>query len=198
MVKTTRIFLIIGMIFTFYLIFPLILGIISLKKLNNSDSVEEIRSWGIITLLFVNIVAGILMLNIREEDLEFERRTNYNSDDYDDYDDYDGETSESDNIEIDEYVENINGLLNLLEDEIGNNKRSFMISPPIKVLISMLIMDYGSLSLNEIDEGTNESLFLINTYLVFFNKTINQQATIDNIKELSSNIKNEIEKIKTA
>lgn len=83
MFKTIKFFLIIGMIFTFYLIYPVILGIISIKKLNRSKSVEDLRTWGIISLIFVNVIGGILMLCITQEELDYSRfgsRTYYPND----------------------------------------------------------------------------------------------------------------------
>ncbi|MBU4689834.1 hypothetical protein [Mycoplasma zalophidermidis] len=57
----TKVFLIISIIFGFWLIFPLVLGILALKKLDSNDS-DEILVWGIISLLFVNLISGILMI----------------------------------------------------------------------------------------------------------------------------------------
>lgn len=61
-------FLIIGMVVTFYLIFPVVLGIITIKKIENSEDPEEIRKWGIISLFFVNTLAGILILTYKNKE----------------------------------------------------------------------------------------------------------------------------------
>lgn len=199
MVRTTKVFLIIGMILTFYLIFPLILGLIALSKINNSESVDEIRSWGIITLLFVNIVAGILMLNIREEDLELERkRTGYIREENYYIDFEDEEILVSERITPEQYIEGIIGLTKSLDKVLDNNGKKFLIPSTLKVLVNLSIIDYGYLKRDEREEELNESLFLVNIYLVFFNKNINQKATRKNIQELSNNIKLEINKIKMA
>lgn len=82
MLKNIKIFIIIGMILTFYLVFPIVLGIIVIKKINSSNSVNELRSWSFITLFFISVIAGVLMLNLREED--FIDKSNVSGDDYSD------------------------------------------------------------------------------------------------------------------
>lgn len=57
-----KVFLIIGMVLTFYLIFPIVLGVMTIKKIHSSNDPEEIRNWGIISLIFVNFVGGVLIL----------------------------------------------------------------------------------------------------------------------------------------
>ena len=69
MKTAAKVFLILGIIFSFYLIYPLVLGIIACKKLGNSKDIEEIHNWGIISLILVSIVGGIIMLVMKEEDL---------------------------------------------------------------------------------------------------------------------------------
>ena len=59
MKTVAKVFTIIGMITGFWSILPLIFGAIALKKLKN-DQVTV--GTGVCTLLFVNVVAGIMML----------------------------------------------------------------------------------------------------------------------------------------
>ena len=63
MKKIAKIFIIIGMICGAIAIFPLVLGIIALKKMENG---EMTTGWKIIVLLFVNTIAGILLLCDKE------------------------------------------------------------------------------------------------------------------------------------
>lgn len=64
-----KVFIIIGMIFQCFLIFPLILGIIALKKLNAAKSKAEFPiGWSIVVLLLVNLIAGIVLLVMKDED----------------------------------------------------------------------------------------------------------------------------------
>ncbi len=59
MLKAAKVFVIIGMIFGFWTILPIIFGIMALKTLKSgTKSVGK----GVCTLLFVNTIAGILML----------------------------------------------------------------------------------------------------------------------------------------
>lgn len=59
MKTAARILIIISMICTFYTILPLIFGSIALKKIKND---EVTVGTGVLTLLFVNWIAGILLL----------------------------------------------------------------------------------------------------------------------------------------
>lgn len=69
MKTAAKVFNILGMIFGFYLIFPLVLGIIANKKLNECKDIKSIHNWGIVVLLLVNQISGIIMLFMKEDDL---------------------------------------------------------------------------------------------------------------------------------
>ena len=59
MKTAAKIFVIIGMIFGFWYILPLIFGFKALKKIKND---EVTVGTGVLTLLFVNVIGGILLL----------------------------------------------------------------------------------------------------------------------------------------
>jgi hypothetical protein len=64
-----KVFIIIGMICQCFLIFPLVLGIIALKKLNAAKKKEDFSiGWAIVVLLLVNLIAGIVLLVMKDED----------------------------------------------------------------------------------------------------------------------------------
>lgn len=69
MKQVAKIFIIIGMIVGFFAIIPLIVGIPALKRLDESKSKAELGSYPVLVLLFVNIIAGIIMLVMKDEDL---------------------------------------------------------------------------------------------------------------------------------
>ena len=69
MKTAAKVFLIIGIVFTFYLIYPIVLGVIACKKLEESKDIKEIHNWGIVCLFLVSIIGGIIMLVMKEEDL---------------------------------------------------------------------------------------------------------------------------------
>jgi hypothetical protein len=69
MKTTIKVFIWIGMIFQFFLIFPIIVGVMALKKLDQAKTKEEITGMAVAVLLLVNGVAGILMLVITNQDL---------------------------------------------------------------------------------------------------------------------------------
>lgn len=64
MKTVAKVFIIIGMIAGFYTILPLVFGFIALNKLKKN---EMTTGWKICTLLFVNIIAGIILLVMPEE-----------------------------------------------------------------------------------------------------------------------------------
>lgn len=70
MVKLAKVFIIISMILFFYLIFPIVLGIISIRKLDSVKTVDELLPWGVTTLICVSPIAGILMLCIKQDDID--------------------------------------------------------------------------------------------------------------------------------
>ncbi len=72
MKKITKILIIIGMALEWFLIYPVVLGICAIKKLESAKFKSDLVSWSIITLVFVSPVAGILMLTLRDEDLSDE------------------------------------------------------------------------------------------------------------------------------
>ena len=63
-----KVFIWIGMIFGFYLIFPIIVGVFALKKLDGSTDLKEIHNFGIVTLFFCNFLGGLFMIAIDEKD----------------------------------------------------------------------------------------------------------------------------------
>ncbi|WP_406615075.1 hypothetical protein ACJA25_02565 [Mycoplasmopsis hyopharyngis] len=71
----TKVFLILGMIFGAILIIPLIIGIISYKKLEEAKNKDEILVYGVLSLIFVSKVAGILMLVAFPEKEKIEKAT---------------------------------------------------------------------------------------------------------------------------
>ena len=69
MKKAAKVFLIIGMIGGGYLIFPIILGIFALRRLNRAKSSEDLKVWGILSIFFVSTLGGIFMLCVKDEEL---------------------------------------------------------------------------------------------------------------------------------
>jgi hypothetical protein len=70
-VKTTcKIFIYLSIIFGFYLIVPIIVGVIALEKLDTAKSKEDLKTIGILTLIFCSVIAGILMLCMDNDELK--------------------------------------------------------------------------------------------------------------------------------
>lgn len=64
-----KILIIIGIVCQFYLIYPIILGIIALKKLDKAEKKADFSTgWSVVVLLLVNLIAGILLLIMKDED----------------------------------------------------------------------------------------------------------------------------------
>ncbi len=70
MKTAAKVFIIIGMIFQGILIFPIVIGALALKKLKTATSKSELTAMGVLTLLFVNLIGGILMLCLSDDDLK--------------------------------------------------------------------------------------------------------------------------------
>jgi hypothetical protein len=71
MKKAAKIFLVIGMVLTFFLIYPIVLGIIAYRKLDEENiSRDDLVLWGILSLFFVSPIAGLLILLLKPEDLD--------------------------------------------------------------------------------------------------------------------------------
>ena len=68
MKKCAKVFIILGCVFEAALIFPLVIGVIAYKKLDTVTSKEEITGWAIAVLLLVNLIAGICMLVMTDDD----------------------------------------------------------------------------------------------------------------------------------
>lgn len=69
MKTVAKVFIIIGMICGFYMIFPIILGIIALKKLKAAKCKADFSTgWSVVVLLLVNLIAGILLLVMKDAD----------------------------------------------------------------------------------------------------------------------------------
>lgn len=69
MKTVAKVFIILGMIFQFFLIYPIILGAIVLKKMKTAQKADDLSiGWKIVTLLFVNIIAGIVLLVMKDSD----------------------------------------------------------------------------------------------------------------------------------
>lgn len=64
-----KFFIWIGMLFQFFLIYPIIVGVIALKRLNEAQTKDELMGIGIAVTLLVSTLGGILMLIIKDKDL---------------------------------------------------------------------------------------------------------------------------------
>jgi hypothetical protein len=73
-----KIFIWIGMIFGFFLIYPIIVGIKALKKLETAKEKNDLTRIGILTLLFCNLIAGIVILLMEDSDLNEESQKKIN------------------------------------------------------------------------------------------------------------------------
>lgn len=69
MKKLARAFIILGIVLRFWMIVPIVFGVITLRKLGSAKDARELLGWGVVTLFFVSQIAGILMLIMTDEDL---------------------------------------------------------------------------------------------------------------------------------
>ena len=66
MKTTAKVFIWIGMILQFFLIYPIVIGIFALKKLDNPSSSSDLQTWGLLTVFFCSPIGGILMLSVKD------------------------------------------------------------------------------------------------------------------------------------
>ncbi len=64
-----KVFIWIGMIIQFFLIYPIVLGVLALKKINSATSSNELQTLGIFTTLFCSLLGGVFMLCIKDDEL---------------------------------------------------------------------------------------------------------------------------------
>jgi len=62
--------IIVSMAFGFWLIFPVIIGLKAIKRLQTAEYTLQLGMYPVLVLLFVNVLAGILMLSLKDSDLE--------------------------------------------------------------------------------------------------------------------------------
>ena len=70
MKTASKVFIIISMVFLFWAIVPLVVGIIALNKLNSAKSKDDLVAMGIITIFFCSLLGGIFMLLITDDELQ--------------------------------------------------------------------------------------------------------------------------------
>lgn len=66
----SKVFIILGMVFGIIFIYPLILGIFAINKLEQANSSNDLKAWGIVCILFVSVLGGIFMLCIKDSELQ--------------------------------------------------------------------------------------------------------------------------------
>lgn len=69
MKQSAKVFIWIGMIIQFFLIYPIIIGIFALKKIDEASTKNDLQTFGILTTFFCSLLGGIFMLNIKDEEL---------------------------------------------------------------------------------------------------------------------------------
>ena len=69
MKTVAKVFIIIGMVVGFYMIFPIVLGALALKKLKAAQTKADFPTgWAVVVLLLVNLIAGIILLCMKDKD----------------------------------------------------------------------------------------------------------------------------------
>ena len=82
MKTAAKVCIIIGMVFGFWMILPLVFGILALNKLNTATKKEELVGMGVCALLFCSTLGGIFMLCVTDEDLQSNVRFEQNQTEY--------------------------------------------------------------------------------------------------------------------
>lgn len=69
MKTAAKIFTIIGMVVGFCTIVAPIIGWLALRKMEEATTAKELQTLAILNLIFCNMIGGILMLCLKDEDL---------------------------------------------------------------------------------------------------------------------------------
>lgn len=69
MKAASKVFIWLGMICFFYLVFPIVVGAIALKKINKAKTKSDLQTIGVLTLLFCSMLGGIFLLCIEDDEL---------------------------------------------------------------------------------------------------------------------------------
>lgn len=70
MKTAAKVCLIIGMVCGFWMILPLIFGILAINKINTATKKDELVGMGVCAILFCSTLGGIFMLCITDEELQ--------------------------------------------------------------------------------------------------------------------------------
>ena len=117
--KTIKFFIILGMILGAILIFPTIVGVITLNRLNQAKKKEDITGVAICTLIFCSVIAGILMLCMTEDDfVKKEQLTKYQQKVVDSFIYAMDDGSEDNDVYDDEIAVKLRKLKALFEEEL--------------------------------------------------------------------------------
>ena len=68
MKTTAKVFVYIGMFLQFYLIYPIVIGAIAIRKINKATSRKQLVGISVLVLILCSFVGGIIMLNIKDFD----------------------------------------------------------------------------------------------------------------------------------
>lgn len=69
MKQASKVFIWIGMILQCVFIYPIVVGVLALKKIDEAKNANELQTLGILTLLFCSLLGGIFMLCIKDEEM---------------------------------------------------------------------------------------------------------------------------------
>lgn len=69
MKKAAKVFIIMGMINQFYLVYPIIFGVFALRALKEVKTRKEMKLHGVLTCLLTSAIGGMFMLCLEDEDL---------------------------------------------------------------------------------------------------------------------------------
>lgn len=67
MIKAATVFIVIGMIVGIWLIFPLIVGAVTLSKIEEAKSRKDVEGWAVATIFLCSLIGGLLLLNCEDD-----------------------------------------------------------------------------------------------------------------------------------
>lgn len=70
MLKVAKIFIILGMVFGGILVYPVVVGVLTLKKMKTAKNNHDLLVHSVLTLVFVSTIAGIFLLLAEDKDFK--------------------------------------------------------------------------------------------------------------------------------
>lgn len=152
MKTAAKVCIIMGMVCGFWMILPLVFGILALNKLNTATKKEELVGMGVCALLFCSTLGGIFMLCVSDEELQSNVR----------YEQYENQYADNQNDQQYDDQNNQIEYVNQPQDQTNENAENENQNPEMDNVDLLAryknLLDKGIISQEEYDQKKEEIL----------------------------------------